>query len=192
MSSLACYKNFRLSVFILPVTSSPPLPPYSPTPHLLCGPYPHDPAPLLASGVTCLIDLTEPGEVMGDQLIGDRLIGDRLSVHQSTSNLLPITNHQSQISNTQYLNFPIPDFSTPTPSHMTAILNALDVALAAGHTVYLHCHGGRGRTGTVVGCWLVRHGMTGEQALARIAELRGDHESPETEEQRAFVLNWKE
>jgi hypothetical protein len=44
----------------------------------------------------------------------------------------------------------------------------------------------------VAGCWLVRQGLTGEQALARIAELRGDHEAPETEKQRAFVLNWKE
>ena len=74
---------------------------------------------------------------------------------------------------------------------MTTILDALDSALAAGHTVYLHCHGGRGRTGTVVGCWLVRHGLTGEQALDRIADLRGDDESPETDEQRAFVLNWE-
>lgn len=75
---------------------------------------------------------------------------------------------------------------------MQMILDTLDSAMESGHTVYLHCHGGRGRTGTVVGCWLVRHGRTGEQALARIAELRGDHESPETREQRAFVLNWKE
>lgn len=161
------------------------MPPYAPTPHLLCGPHPLRPGretldALLASGVTCFIDLTEPGE-----MIGDWLIGDRLSVNQSTSqpvNQSPITNYQ----------FPIKDYGIPTPSEMKTILDTLDAALAAGHTVYLHCHGGRGRTGTVVGCWLVRQGLTGEQALARIAELRGDHESPETEAQRAFVLGWGE
>ena len=31
--------------------------------------------------------------------------------------------------------------------------------------MYLHCWGGVGRTGTVVGCWLVRHGRTGDEAL---------------------------
>ena len=35
--------------------------------------------------------------------------------------------------------------------------------------VYVHCWGGIGRTGTVVGCWLVRHGMTGDEALAEFA-----------------------
>lgn len=135
--------------------------PYAPAPRFLCGPYPFDPAPLLASGVTCFVDLTEPGE----------LPGYRHSVHG--------------------IQMPIPDFGVPTPFHMTTILDTLDAALAEGHTVYLHCHGGRGRTGTVVGCWLVRHGLSGEQALARIADLRGDNQSPETEEQRAFILNWQ-
>jgi protein-tyrosine phosphatase len=100
-------------------------------------------------------------------------------------------NHQ-QIPITKYSRLPIPDYSIPSPSHMTAILDTLDAALAAGHSVYLHCHGGRGRTGTAIGCWLVRQGMAGEQALARIAELRGDHDSPETDEQRNFVLTWSE
>ena len=36
--------------------------------------------------------------------------------------------------------------------------------------VYVHCWGGIGRTGTTVGCWFVRHGRTGDQALAEIAE----------------------
>ena len=46
---------------------------------------------------------------------------------------------------------------------------AIDEAMSAGKAVYVHCWGGVGRTGTVVGCWLVRHGRTGEQALEQIA-----------------------
>lgn len=141
---------------------------YAPSPHLLCGPHPLRPGremydALIQEGVTCFVDLTEPGE-------------------------LP----QYATPKIEYLHYPIPDFSTPSASQMIAILNALDTALAAGHTVYLHCHGGRGRTGTVVGCWLVRHGMTGERAFVRIAELRGDDKSPETSAQRQLVLNWSE
>ena len=55
---------------------------------------------------------------------------------------------------------------------MNAVLDMLDTALQAGQAVYLHCWAGIGRTGTVVGCYLVRHGLTGEQALARLVTLR--------------------
>jgi len=165
---------------------------------LLCGPHPLRPgretlAALLASGVTCFMDLTEPGEVGSEQypvssnqwVVSSEAIQ---RINESANQPLTINNQPLPINN---YHFPIPDFSIPSPSQMTTLLNTLDTSLAEGHTIYLHCHGGRGRTGTAVGCWLVRHGMTGEQALARIAELRGDNESPETDEQRAFVLNWR-
>ena len=45
---------------------------------------------------------------------------------------------------------------------------------AEGGTVYVHCWGGIGRTGTVVGCWLVRHGLDEGDAIARIAALRSE------------------
>ena len=65
---------------------------------------------------------------------------------------------------------PIRDLSVPrSPQDMASILDALDEALEGGRNVYVHCWGGVGRTGTVVGCWLVRHGLTGDQALAQIA-----------------------
>ena len=94
----------------------------------------------------------------------------------------------------------ITDVSVPRrPEQMIAILDAIDAALGEDKTVYVHCRGGVGRTGTVVGCWLVRHGHTGETALAQIAEWwQGVEkacrkpESPETSEQRAYVRNWTE
>ena len=68
----------------------------------------------------------------------------------------------------------IVDGSVPeTPQHMAHIIDAIDAALGDDKTVYLHCLGGVGRTGTVVGCWLVRQGHTGDAALDRIAELFG-------------------
>lgn len=87
------------------------------------------------------------------------------------------------------------DVSVPhTSAMMIGILDALDTAIADGHTIYLHCWGGIGRTGTVVGCWLVRHGMTGDEALSTIAHhwqgvaKRVYHpRSPETDEQHAYV-----
>ena len=99
-----------------------------------------------------------------------------------------------------YERHPVDDASIPhSPEDMAAILDAIDIALNDGKTVYLHCWGGVGRTGTVVGCWLVRHGRSGEEALRQVAEwwqgvekaYRLPH-SPETTEQQAYVCNWSE
>ena len=64
-----------------------------------------------------------------------------------------------------------------------------------GNVVYVHCWAGVGRTGTVVACHLIRHGMQGDEALARIAKLReaiGRYDaSPEMPEQRDLVGRWR-
>jgi hypothetical protein len=144
---------------------------------LLAGEYPRsEPEPYgetrferyRAAGVTAFFDLTEAGEVVPyDDLIGG------WATHQR---------------------FPIRDFSCPSADEMTATLDALDAALERD-VVYVHCLGGSGRTGTVIGCWLVRHGMDAEQALRTIAALRretayGERRSPETDEQCALVRAW--
>ena len=95
--------------------------------------------------------------------------------------------------------FPIRDMDVPDGGLMTQILDAIDAALARGAAVYVHCWGGVGRTGTVVGCWFARHGIAeGEAALARITRLRTEQQqqvhflqSPQTEEQRTFVTTWR-
>ena len=92
--------------------------------------------------------------------------------------------------------YPIRDGGLPSPDTMRAILDEIDAELAAGKAVYVHCWGGKGRTGTVVGCYLARHGTPPETILDRIIELRKGiqpyAESPENNAQRQFVLNWKE
>jgi protein-tyrosine phosphatase len=73
---------------------------------------------------------------------------------------------------------PIKDLSVPTERHVTRILNQIDLCIKHGKPVYVHCLGGIGRTGTVVGCYLVRHGLsTGKNALEMIRDLRKDSEN---------------
>jgi hypothetical protein len=93
--------------------------------------------------------------------------------------------------------FAIGDLGLPTVEGMVRILDAIDTALVDGRNVYLHCWAGVGRTGTAVGCYLVRHGRSGEQALNHLARLYSTslqshyyRRSPETQEQVDFIRNW--
>lgn len=96
------------------------------------------------------------------------------------------------------IRFPVVDMGIPGPGTMRKILNTIDGAVEQGKAVYVHCWGGIGRTGTVAGCFLIRHGLAHcENVLEKIACLRiNDPESyrisPEGTEQRKFVQNWHE
>jgi protein-tyrosine phosphatase len=133
---------------------------------------------LVQLGVTCFIDLTEEGE-------------------KDLQPYAPTLRREAQLAGrkVEHRRMPIPDYETPTVAQMRDILSLLDAALAAGHTVYLHCYAGIGRTGTVVGCFLVRNGWTGEEALDEIVQLRrwldpDGYPSPITPEQRQMVRDW--
>ena len=137
---------------------------------------------LLQAGIDHFVDLTEPA--------------DRLEPYAA----ITLEEARRLGANIAHERHPITDLSVPrSPDEMTAILDAIDGALGAGRTVYLHCWGGVGRTGTVVGCWRVRRGKTGDEALGQIAEwwqgvakVHRQPRSPETTEQHAYVREWAE
>jgi protein tyrosine phosphatase len=96
------------------------------------------------------------------------------------------------------LRFPIKDLSVPTVELMVGILDAIDAAIETRPGVFVHCWGGIGRTGTAVGCWLIRHGRaTSQTVLDVLADLRRQDllasgcRSPETAQQRRFVIEWE-
>jgi len=142
----------------------------------LAGPYPHSGdriTRLRDLGVTLFLDLTEAGEY--GSLSYDALLGGGICAVRK----------------------PLRDFAAPRPDEMREILNLIDFELDAGGVVYLHCFGGIGRTGTVVGCYLVRHGTPADEAIEAIGRLRADTDtadwpSPESEEQCRLVESWRD
>jgi len=133
---------------------------------------------LLEAGFNTFIDLTKPNETVPYY----RILLEEAKIYD-----LKVERH----------NFPIGDFGLPTSETMNAILDTLDDALQNGRKIYLHCWGGIGRTGTTVGCYLVRRGMSGEEALNQLAawwrtvpKSQIHQRSPETYEQAQFIRSW--
>ncbi|MBI5933404.1 MAG: dual specificity protein phosphatase family protein [Chloroflexi bacterium] len=134
----------------------------------------------LEAGLDTFIDLTYPGE---------RAPYKHILLEQARYYQKDVRVHH----------FPIEDFGVVTPETMRALLNTIDAALAEGRNIYLHCWAGVGRTGTTVGCYLVRHGMTGDEALAQLARWWATDprrftfkRTLETDEQVQFVRGWHE
>jgi len=124
-----------------------------------------------------------------------------LTCEGETEDYKPLLHEQAKLSGLEVecLHFPIGDYGLPTREAMITILNALDDARTRGRKIYLHCYGGIGRTGTVVGCYLARHGLSGNDAVHQLASwwqhvpksARYPH-SPETVQQEQFIRNWPE
>jgi protein-tyrosine phosphatase len=120
---------------------------------------------VLAEGVTLFLDLTQEGEL------------EPYEVHVPPP--------------ARWLRIPVRDFSVPSEDTLRRALDAIDAELESGGVVYVHCWAGCGRTGVVVGSWLVRHGLEPRAALDRIAKARGLG-CPQTLEQRLLVLAWEQ
>ncbi len=133
---------------------------------------------MLQMGINCFIDLTNPGDVSTSyhQILREEAADLGVGVD--------IFEHR------------IEDFGVPQPLEMKAILDEIDQAVEAEKIVYVHCLAGLGRTGTVVGCYLVRHGEEGEAALQKLTELRkatlkAHLPSPEHSRQEMMILGWR-
>ena len=133
---------------------------------------------------------------------GVRRFVDLTSPHDRLDPYLPLLEAEAAARGVRvaHRRLDVPDMGIPSPHRMTEILDELDAAVGAKEPVYVHCWGGVGRTGTVVGCWLVRHGHSPNEALAEVARLfatmspgkrrRHPEGSPQTPAQRAFVRGW--
>ncbi|KAK7031347.1 phosphatases II [Favolaschia claudopus] len=165
---------------------------YWATPSLLACEYPWAPKEannpkldaLLRAGVRTFVDLTECGELSP--------YASQLLVRASLLNI--------NIADIEYHRFPIRDRSLPeSVEYMYRVMAVLRDNEERSRITAVHCRGGIGRTGMVIGCWLVESGMAkdGSEALGIIAcKWRGVAKcvryphSPETGPQFEFVLNF--
>lgn len=137
---------------------------------------------LLDAGVEVFLDLTTPD--------------DRMTPYEGHLDTIAREIGATAVRLSQ----PVPDMGIASTARMNAILDVIDEHAADGRAVYIHCWGGVGRTGLVVGCHLVRHGATGDEALETVRRLfatmspdkvtRHGGCSPQTRAQCEQVRTW--
>jgi hypothetical protein len=152
---------------------------------LLAGEYPGAKTPekaraklqtLLDARIDSFVDLTEAGE--------------------STWGGAPMVPYDDSVPDglaARYIRMPIPDTGVVSDAGYDRILAHIRAELDAGHNVFVHCWGGKGRTGTVIGAWLVEHdGLGYPEVLDHLARLRtgtrkAHQRVPDTDEQAAVL-----
>jgi hypothetical protein len=159
---------------------------------LFGGEYPGDRNPkvnrakilaLVELGVRTFIDLTTPAD------------------HMVPYESLLVELAQETGTQLRRISMPVPDMSVPSSEEVMAkIMDVIRESITTDPGIYIHCWGGIGRTGTVVGCWLRECGLGPDEALQRVQHLYATHmpkskearypESPQTPDQKDYIRGW--
>lgn len=139
---------------------------------------------LASCGVRHFVDLTDPWEQNTD--------GVELDPYLPTFRFI-----LSQMTSSYHISFqafPIPDNSVISNQDMTNLLALIDQMIEDySGVIYVHCRGGYGRTGMVIGCWLTKNHLISYRGrgLEILPSFGFDGVDKMTRAQLDFVKNWK-
>ena len=85
---------------------------------------------------------------------------------------------------------PVVDFTAPTLNQVEQALTMIHFYLEINMPVAVHCIAGLGRTGTILACYLVREGMSADEAITTIRRWRPG--SIETLDQETVIHDYEQ
>ena len=75
--------------------------------------------------------------------------------------------HQFERSGIEVYDMEYPDGSNPTDETIVEFIELCEKEIAKGKALAVHCRAGLGRTGTLIGLYMMyKHGFTAKQAIA--------------------------
>lgn len=90
--------------------------------------------------------------------------------------------------NMRSVQFKIEDRRAPPIMWIKMLLVQIDKLLAKGDVLAVHCLAGLGRTGTVLGAWLIKKGLTAEETLKRLRQIDAGYVQSKEQEDLLYAL----
>lgn len=73
------------------------------------------------------------------------------------------------------MHLPVYDREPPSVAQIQMLMKRMDVLMARGEVLAVHCLAGLGRTGTVLAAWLIYEGLTAQEALSRVRSINAQY-----------------
>jgi protein-tyrosine phosphatase len=134
-------------------------------------------------GITTIINLTEENEInfQGAALVSyDK---DLIEFYEKSNKKIEL------------IKFPIQDGNIPDKSDLNRLLEIIRSKIQLNEKIYIHCRGGIGRTGVIIGSILIDLKLVSKNdVLLKINDLKKKsllpkRQSPETDKQIKFLIN---
>ncbi len=100
----------------------------------------------------------------------------------------PLARHWVNEAGLLLMHTPVPDMEPPSQEQLEQCIRALERAVERNMGVAVHCEGGKGRTGTLLACYLVTKGLSAQHAIGRVRRARPG--AIETDEQAEAVVDF--
>ncbi|KAL6750915.1 MAP kinase phosphatase 6 [Haematococcus lacustris] len=107
-----------------------------------------------------------------------------------------VVNASGQWRQLHFLHRPVVDMGVPDSSAMRNMIMDLSQRVQSGEVLYIHCHGGRGRSGVLASCLIATmYGLSAEEAIERVSRAYvtrrdGLPGSPDTPKQFDFIRKY--
>lgn len=84
-----------------------------------------------------------------------------------------IGSDERKMKNVNYLHLTVEDYHAPTVEEIDSTVKFIENEIKANRPVLVHCAAGKGRTGTILGAYLLRNENIGARdAITRIRNIR--------------------
>ena len=90
-----------------------------------------------------------------------------------------------------YLHISVQDYGAPSLEELDYVVNNISQQIDRIRPIIVHCSGGKGRTVTIQGVYLIKkeNGMSADKAISKLKRIRG--ESIQSKDQVKIVFNYE-